>query len=295
MTSIISSSMLPTTYSSSSIPDRYLWLGLAAFALIAARSVRSAITESSRLLAEREAEREAWKEATEDIRAFERRGIQDPPQGRARLDGQGDISSQTYRSLTESSISVATLKTLSTSPNPQIASSAHSLLTTRLNSTPVQTATWLATDLRSPDPLISHRARTAVKWLQSTGEAHEVMTQLHKSGAWNSELDEWAFSDDEYGYGDEGGGVEDGYQEYAHAPIELFAPNARMFGREGFAGYREDVARRGNRRLEMRGPGERAEREIEEEMRRRRNRETVVVGGGGPQVRRGAVGDSGWE
>ncbi|KJY00135.1 hypothetical protein TI39_contig341g00016 [Zymoseptoria brevis] len=283
MTSILSSSMLPTTNYSSSIPDRYLWLGLAAFAFIAARSVRSAITESSRLLAERDAEREAWKEATEEIRAFERRGIgaQDPPLGRARLDGQGDISSQPYRSLTESSISVATLKTLSTSPNPQIASSAHSLLTTRLNATPVQTASWLATDLRSPDPLISQRARTAVKWLQSTGEAHQVIAQLSKSGAWDSDPDEWTFSDDEYGYGDEGGGVEDGYQEYAHAPIELFAPNARMFGREGFAGYREDVARRGNRRLEMRGPGERAEREIEEVMRRRRNRETVVVGGGG--------------
>ncbi|TKA83742.1 hypothetical protein B0A55_00083 [Friedmanniomyces simplex] len=110
--------------------DRYLWLGFGVFFVAAAYGTRYALTDIVQLTQLEPLKEEAapTKESPED------------------------------------SISLATLKTLATSPNPSISASAISLIIDRYDKSPHACQT-LCDERKSPDPAIQRQCRTAIDFL----------------------------------------------------------------------------------------------------------------------------------
>jgi hypothetical protein len=301
------SNMLPTGHTTA-IPDRYIWLGLAAFAFIAAKGIRAAITESTR----RAAVREAWKQNAhgdsarpggphlEEQDPIVRGTTFDDSEERLKEAGRPKPQPEDCTFLlsccakscqagntdkTSPAISISTLNTLIRSPNPSIALAAQSLLCNRLNAKASDTAKWLAADLRSSDEKAVQQAKHAVDWLLESGLAPDVLSALHATGAWRNG-----------GCGWEAGLNEDGFPEdnaYVRESNILAARNLSAYGEENFFGGGGGGAAGGSagrRDFSLMGMDEsqRRRRMIEEAnraidvnfnaARRRARREAVVVG-----------------
>ncbi|KAK4550196.1 hypothetical protein LTR36_003163 [Oleoguttula mirabilis] len=115
------------------IDDRWLWLGFGVFIFFAARNIRAAIKDTL-ILTEL-----------------------DP--------AQYEDKNEKGRKQPEDAINLAALKTLATSPNPNIANAAISLLVTRFAQTP-RASQILAKDTYSRDETLRRQARTAVTFLK---------------------------------------------------------------------------------------------------------------------------------
>ncbi|KAK5124109.1 hypothetical protein LTR85_001812 [Meristemomyces frigidus] len=115
------------------IDDRWLWLGFGVFIFFAARNIRNAIKDTVILT---------------EI---------DP--------AQYEDNDEKGKKQPEDSIDLAALKTLATSPNPNIANAAISLIVTRFAQMPSASQT-LAQDSYSKDETIRRQARTAVTFLK---------------------------------------------------------------------------------------------------------------------------------
>ncbi|CAK4032756.1 Hypothetical predicted protein [Lecanosticta acicola] len=117
------------------ISDRWLWLGFGIFFLAALKGVQYAISDIIRL-------------------------TELKPQ--ASLDDDGDKDP-------EDTISLTTLGTLATSPNPSIATAAKSIIIRRFAGLPNATEI-LETDLHSKNDVVRRRARQAVAYLDEWDE-----------------------------------------------------------------------------------------------------------------------------
>lgn len=132
------------------INDRWLWLGFGVFIFFAARSIRSAIKETV-LLTEIDP---AQYEDKDD------KHVKQPEDGK---NTQLEICIANELIITPA-IDLATLKTLATSPNTNIANAAMSLIITRFARTPYASMI-LGQDSRSKDPSIRNQARTAIAFI----------------------------------------------------------------------------------------------------------------------------------
>ncbi|KAK0309399.1 hypothetical protein LTR01_004506 [Friedmanniomyces endolithicus] len=112
------------------LDDRYLWLSFGIFFVAAAYGIRYAITDIVRLTR------------------------LEPPEEQA----------NSIKESPEDSISLATLKTLATSPNPSIAASAISLIIDRYYNSP-RSCQNLDEDCLSLDPAVQRQCRTAMNFL----------------------------------------------------------------------------------------------------------------------------------